>query len=81
MQNTIAQYEKKYRHIDHETREQLQNIESKVVEELHKKAENTFWVALVFQQIRPEYCDADEVLDFVRQMPVGLHEMYNQMMD
>lgn len=38
-------------------------------------------MALVFQQIRPEYCDADEVLDFVRKMPIDLHEMYNQMMD
>ena len=82
MRSLIAQYEKKYRDIDHETRQQLQSIESDVVKELHRKAENTFlWVALVFQQIRPEYCDADEVLDFVRKMPVGLHEMYNQMMD
>ncbi|ODM23012.1 hypothetical protein SI65_00601 [Aspergillus cristatus] len=82
MRGLIAQYEKKYRDIDHETHEQLQSIESNVVEELHKKAENTFlWVALIFQQIQPEHCDADEVLDFVRKMPVGLHEMYNQMMD
>lgn len=82
MQNVIAQYEKKYRDIDHETRMQLRNIEGNVAEDLHRKAENTFlWVALVFQQIQARDCDADEVLDFVYKMPVGLHELYNQMMD
>ncbi|EYE91369.1 uncharacterized protein EURHEDRAFT_518395 [Aspergillus ruber CBS 135680] len=82
MQNVIAQYEKKYRDIDHETRMQLRNIEGNIAEDLHRKAENTFlWVALVFQQIQARDCDADEVLDFVYKMPVGLHELYNQMMD
>ena len=81
MRDLIAQYEKKYGDIDHETRVQLQNIESNVAGVLHKKAENTFlWVALVFQQIQVKDCDADEVLDFVCQMPVGLHDIYNRMM-
>src|SRR5699024_10021975 len=38
------------------------------------------WVALVFQQIRAKDCDADEVLDFVCQMHVGLHDIYDRMM-
>ena len=50
------------------------------MEELHKKAKNTFlWVALVFQQIQVKDCDIDEVLDFVCQMPISLHDMYDRM--
>lgn len=82
MQSLIAQYEKIYDNIQyHDILVELRKVEDDVAEELRKKAENTFlWVALVFEQIEVNDCDADEVLEFVRKMPAGLHEMYNKMM-
>ena len=80
MRELIAKYEEKYTNT--EILEELSSIESNVAEELYRKADNTFlWVALVFQQIDPNKCEVDKVFEFVRKMPVGLHEMYNRMME
>jgi hypothetical protein len=61
--------------------EELRKVEDEVAEELRRKADGTFlWVALVFKQIEETDCGADVVLEFVRKMPPGLDEMYDQMM-
>ena len=59
---------------------ELQKVDD-VAKELHTRADNTFlWVSLPFEQIEASKCDANNVSEFVRRMPVGLYEMYNQMM-
>ncbi|KAJ5116331.1 WD40 repeat-like protein [Penicillium angulare] len=61
---------------------ELQRVEKEFAAEVQKKADGTFlWIALVFRQIKESECDADNVLDFVRQMPPTLKGMYDRMMD
>lgn len=80
MHDLIAEYEDKYTNI--EILEELPSIERNVAEELYRKADNTFlWVSLMFQQIDSNKCEVDKVFEFVHQMPSGLHDMYNRMME
>jgi hypothetical protein len=82
MSGLVERYEKTYADIqDPGILEELRKVEDEVAEELRRKADGTFlWVALVFKQIEETNCGADVVLEFVRKMPPGLDEMYDQMM-
>ena len=69
-------YQKDYATSEHE---QIKGVLDEVAKEVHVRAKGTFlWVALVFEQIKS--CEADELLDCVRDMPLGLNSMYGQMM-
>jgi hypothetical protein len=82
MSGLVEKYEKTYADSqDPGILEELRQVENEVAEELCRKADGTFlWVALVFKQIEETDCGADVVLEFVRKMPPGLEEMYDQMM-